>query len=440
MNCSQMHQKFAPLTAQAERRILQYDRAAGFGPGGTQPNRNRFYTYLTRNGSDVEIRTVAVKATNKAALPMVKEVVRASVDDPWIHVHDLGFLPIAGYIVDWAPEGFSKVKHWAYGRRWEAAPYAPRCMWKIDAPVINPELLKKTRRFRWAAWEPACCDNILDYLKVYREHPEIELLSKSGLGRYCTKVTIVRKLKTDKAFRQFFMQNAETIKRDRIGADVIMKAYTNGLTLFDAWREIEARRKFKGYRLPAGISALKALAYADTKRIRINEYTNYLHNCQTLGLNLTDTKVTYPKAFSQRDRNLQDQVDAIRRKENAKQIETMNSKLAAIAEKWSWLELKGRDYCITIPRTEQEFTEVGRAMINCLSQYSAKVARGEYIVVFVQNTRRPEAPFVAAAYDPKRQAIAQCYGIKNSKPPKQVLDFVKAAFDGATAGKLKKAA
>jgi hypothetical protein len=301
-------------------------------------------------------------------------------------------------------------------------------MWKIDAPVVNPELLKKTRRFRWAAWEPACCDNILDYLKVYREHPEIELLSKSGMGRYCTKVTIVRKLKTDKAFRQFFMLNADAIKRDRLGADVIIKAYHNGVSLADAVRQIAARRGFRYCNLPRNICALKASSYINKRSISRGHYADYLSNCRTLGMNLSDTKVSFPKNFKERSRITQDMVDAIRRQQKAEEIEKMNRQLESVAKKWSRLERNGRDYRIVIPRTEQEFIDAGRAMANCLGQYSARVARGELVVVFVRMADHPRKAFVAAAYDPKTETVKQCYGVKNSKPPKPVTDFVNRVF------------
>ena len=157
MSCSLRHQEYKPLSAEAMRSILAFDAERGFGIGGTEPNRNRFYHYLTQSGSDVQIRTVAVKAAKRTEKPMVKEVVRASVDDPWIHVHDLGFYTISGYFVDWAPEGYSTGHHFAYGRRWEASAYALRCMWKVNAPVVNPELLMRTRRFRWSAWAHWLC-------------------------------------------------------------------------------------------------------------------------------------------------------------------------------------------------------------------------------------------------------------------------------------------
>jgi hypothetical protein len=422
---------YTPISPAAVRRILAFDRERGFGPGGTEPNRNRFYHWLVQNGSDVQIRTVAVKAKRKNKEPLVKEVARASVDDPWIHVHDLGFYTIGGYFVDWSPEGFGYNRGFNYGRRWETSAYALRCMWKINATVVNPELLKRTRRFRWSAWDPER-GHLLDYLKIYKEHPEIELLSKSGLGRFCTKIAIVRKLKADRNFRQFFMKHVDVI-RDRwsINAPVILKAYSKGLSFGDACKEIETRQMFRGCDLPRSICPVKAYRYICKHKLSVCVYTDYLHNSQKLGFDLVDTKVSFPRQFKARQQAVQDRVDAIRRAENAEKIAEMNRQLEAIADKWSWVERKSGDYRVVVPRTEEAFIVEGKALVNCLGDYAAKVARGECVVVFVSQSRRPNKAYVAASYDPKTGVVSQCYGKNNSTPPKEVRKFVERVFSKA---------
>jgi hypothetical protein len=301
-------------------------------------------------------------------------------------------------------------------------------MWKINAPVVNPEILNRTRRFKWSAWEPAR-GHLLDYLKVYKEHPEIELLSKCGLGKFCTKISIVRRLKSDRNFRQFFMKNAEDIRHS--GVDAIFLAYKNGVSLGTAWKDIEVIRSFRGYGLPRSVPALKAAGYISKARICRTDYVGYLKNCEKLGLDLSDTKVSFPRQFKARQQAVQDQVDAIRRAENAEKIAAMNRQLAAIADKWSWVERKSGDYRVVCPRTEDAFIVEGKALVNCLGQYAAKVARGECVVVFVSQARRPNTAYVAAAYDPKTGVVTQCYGKNNSTPPKEVRKFVERVFSKA---------
>jgi len=430
---------YAPLSARAVERILQFDQAAGFGPRGTQPNRNRFYAYLVRRGSDVEVRTVAVKARRRHERPAVKEVARASVDDPWIHLIDVAHMGICGYVVDWSPEGVGRPRGWSYGGRWSEEPYGLRCMWKINAPVVNPGLLERTRRFRWSDWKSSGA-NILDYLKVFNVHPEVEFLSKQGLGRFCTKVSVVRKLKADRKFRQFFMRNAEEIRRGHVSVAAILKAYGRGIPISDALREIDARAQFRHCRLPGQICAVRALAYVKAMSMRIGTYTDYLHDCQRLGMDLSDTKVSFPRQFKRRQRMVQDQVAALRRREDEQRMAKLDRTMAAVAEQWGWLECRRGSFRMVIPRTEGELVREGREMKNCLGQYADRISRGDSVVVFVRHAQRPEEAFVAVEYDAKRGKVAQCYGISNGRPPKAVRDFVDRVFEGRGVARMKSAA
>lgn len=432
---------YAPLSKAAVKRILEFDRAAGFGPGGTQPNRTRFYLYLTQRGSDVQIRTVAVKAPRKGQSRIAKEVVRASVDDPWMHILDLGFMPVAGYMVDWGPQGFSD-RQWGYRGRWEPEAYALRCNWKINAQVINPELLGRTRRFRWHQWAPGR-GHILDYLKVFGEHPEIELLAKAGLGRFSTRVSIVRRLKKDLRFRQWFMQNMETIKSDHIDVATILKAYANGISFSAAIQAIHARRLFRGLGLPRFIDAQKALEYIESQSgLYPRLYTDYLHRCARLGLNLADTKVSFPKQFKRRMQAVSDELDAIRAKKDAEERRRHAALLREAAEKFQAFEnTSSRSFRIVIPRTVKELSAEGRAMKNCLGfGYAPRIARGDSLIAFVRRAENPRTAFVAVEYDLRSERVVQCYGANNSKPPKPVMKFVDQVFAGMASKKQIKAA
>jgi hypothetical protein len=427
---------YTPLSAGAVRRIIAFDRAAGFGPGGTQPNRNRFYNYLTQCGADIQIRTVAVKSYNKTDTPLVKEVLRCSADDPLIHVLDLACTPMSGYHVDWSPEGIGQQPHWIYGKRWESGAYARRCCWKINAPVINPELLKRAKRFRWAAWNPST-GHLLDYLKIYSEHPEIEFLSKGGVDCFCTKVSIVRKLKADKKFRAFFCNNLELIRTSRFNSPEILRAYSKGISIAEAAVEATVARSFRGYDLPKTVPAIKAHEYLLHRTISKRVYCDYLSNCQKAGLNLADTKVSYPLDFKARYEAVRDLADIIRRRENAEAAAKINTQLASIAASWKQLERPRKKWQIIIPRTEQEFQDEGKAMSNCLIQYAAKVARGQVVVIFLRKGETPQTAYIAAAYDPAKKQVVQCYGIKNSKPPKQITALIEKTFSRAACNILK---
>ena len=96
--------KYDPLSKSMINRVLEMDRDCGFGPKGTEPNRNRFYIVLVQKKSDVQVRTIAVKSKKRYMEPMIKEVGLASADDSCMLFRDLGYAGMGGYIVDWTYE------------------------------------------------------------------------------------------------------------------------------------------------------------------------------------------------------------------------------------------------------------------------------------------------------------------------------------------------
>ena len=417
-------ERYKPLSKAAMRRILRLDQERGHGVGGIEPNRTRFYIYLTQNKSDVEVRTIAVKAKHRSKEPLLKEVALASVDDPEIHVKDLAHHYIAGYSVDWTPEGF-RGREYGYKGKWESEDYAYRCMWKLWAPVVNPELLLRTRRFKYCAWNGSQ-GKPLDYLKTYAKHPEIELLVKAGLGHYATKISVVRRLKKNKAFRQFFMQHAEEIKRRTFNIDVINKAFSMGVSFVRATIEIQRRSEFKWVNLPHEVNAVHAYEYVLKHDLTLAEYAAYMQNCKALKMDLSDTKVCHPKQFKRRANFIQKKADVLRRLENAKKYADMNNTLAAIADTWAGLmKARGR-YRIVIPRNVDEFIDEGKAMGNCLDQtYAANVAEGNKLIVFVRKAKAKDEAFVAAEYHIENRKVTQCYEAKNQKPAQEVIDYIE---------------
>ncbi len=423
---------YEPLSQAAIDRIFYVDSRRRAWDGGRAPNVNRFYLYLTQKGDDVQVRTVAVKAPKRWADPVAKEIVCSSVDDPYLHVRDLGLNGMAGYSVDWSPEGFGPARYWSYEGRWEAEPWALRCCWKIHAPVVNPELLGRTRRFRYSDYESSSA-HILDYLKVFSEHPEVEFLSKAGLGWLSTRVSVVRKLKKDRDFRTWFGRHVEEIKAGCWSVPEIMKVYKKKISIDEARYEIEAKREFSGT-LPSSVGAVKARRYIDCQGTSSAFYVRYLADCQALGMDLADTKVSFPKQFNERRQAVADELSAIRAKADADKQRKVSRQLAAVAEQWAAvLGAHGsRSFRVVIPSTEQQLSAEGKAMRNCLGgSYAARIARGVSVIVFVRRASAPDAAFVAVEYSIERDEVVQCYAANNSKPPKAVREFVERLFDGA---------
>jgi len=392
------------------------------------PNRNRFYKFLVPDGDDMEIFTVACKAKRNGAV-CAKEVVRASVDDPFLSIRDVACCFMGGYMVDWSREGVGPDRSWGYSGRWETEPYAPRCKWKINCEVINPDALLSHPRFRYCSWTPACGE-IIDYLKVYAKHPRAELLSKAGIGWMGTRGGFVRQLEADKGLSRFMLDNLDEIKLLRCGVDIIRMAYRRGISMAEANRSIGDRRKFRGYKLPRSVDATKAIEYAKRHKCSHYRYCEYLQNVQKLGLDLADTKNTFPRRFVNRSQIVYDQVRELDRVKNIEQAKEQDKQIAEVAKRFTALERGLTAYRVTLPRRTADLIREGKRLHNCLGDghHAAKMARGEVVLAFVRRSERPGSAFVAVEYSPKQRMVLQCYAAKNQRPPEQVIKFVNRWF------------
>ena len=394
-----------------------------------QPNRTRFYKYLALEGRDVFVFTVAVK--NGKQGQVAKEVVRASVDDPFVYVRDMAFLNLAGYSVDWSQEKLGPDRCWGHIKgAWSSAVYERNSgLWKLDRDVINPEILLQSERFKWCAWSPACGD-ILDYLKAYVKHPRIELLAKTEAARFSTKLGFVRLLENDKNMLRFFMENIKTINRNRYGVDVIRASYFKGISFDRAALNIACRREFKGYQLPRELDAVRCLDYITSAKSYKQEYCTYIRNCSRLGMDLADTKNTFPKSFKRRRLIVADAVAELDRQQRAELAVKQDQELIKVCKKLTRYERKCGQFMLVLPRKSLDFVREGKRLHNCLGDghYIAKMVRGETVIAFVRRSNKPSASYAAVEYSPKQRKVLQCYLAKNQRPPQPVLKFVNSVF------------
>jgi hypothetical protein len=365
-------------------------------------------------------------------------------------MRDIAFCGLAGYIVDWSREGLgAKPAYWDYKGCWASEAYnTARGLYKLRRPVVNPEVLLKTERFRYCAWTPSQNGHILDYLKSFAKHPRVELLSKAGTHWFCTKTSFLGQLERDKGLAAFFRLNLEDIKKCHYGCDVVRTAYRRGMSLDQADRWIELARDWRGYGLPATLDKVRVHEYLIGQKGCGNrhDYTQYIKNCLKLALDLTDTKVSFPKHFTARAKLVQAQADDVRRREKASHDRQERRRLAEetrardwaltrVAIRFARLEKPSGSFRVRLPRKTKDILRQGKQLHNCLGDgyfgkdYADKMAKGEKIVAFVWKTSG-RGPAAAVEYDPRRRKILQCYASKNSKPPAPVLAFVNRVFKG----------
>jgi hypothetical protein len=131
------------------------------------------------------------------------------IDSKICFVKDMSFNNISGYSVGWHDEGLSKYPSWYEGNwGWTEDKY-----FDPFAPIVNIEYVLAIDEFKYSAVDKHLGDNVIKYLRMYRQYPQIEYLTKLGLHHYALKKQILELAGKDKGFRRYLARNAAFINR-----------------------------------------------------------------------------------------------------------------------------------------------------------------------------------------------------------------------------------
>jgi hypothetical protein len=385
---------------------------------------------LIPNKTDLELRTVALKSRRDGRV-VVKEVTRCSVDTKSLWIKDLGFAMMAGYVVDWSPEGLGRSHQWSYEGKWGREDYClTRNNWKLNRHLLNPEAILEHPRFKYCAYTDSCGD-VMDYLKRYVANPKLELVTKLGLGRLSRCDRFMKRLGTNKALVNFLIKRKDQINETVCSVDVLEFAFKHNLALAEAHRKVENRRELRRCGLPTGVSPERARAYIDRQGVTVLEYVTYLNNCVALGMPLIDTKVCCPKCLKARAVVIADKVAERERRKNRALNMKQDKSIRALVKRFEQVQTFSENgLCIVLPKSTHDLVVEGKRLANCLGDghYAGKMARGEALIAFVRYQNAAVHSYVAAEIDLKTKRILQCYAEKNQKPPDMVEQFVTKAF------------
>ena len=257
----------------------------------------RFYAYLTRNDGELVKITVAVR--NRYSKWHCKQVAIHGLDSDVCYVKDMVFHYIAGYKVGWYFEGLSRVKNWWEDGEWGEG--EEKCF-DPYAPIVNVDYLKRFPEFKYSAFELYRGVDLLQYLRIYREYPGVEMLLKLGLEDYSHNMMIIRKCEKDKVFRKWIYKQAEQLRSGKYYVSSILSAYKRKISLDEA-QEIERIRKSlmsKDYAAIRAVINKQYLAFQDyvsKQRISYYQYRDYAQACLALGLDMTLSKNLFPRDF-----------------------------------------------------------------------------------------------------------------------------------------------
>lgn len=401
---------FMYVPAQIMQTINQYDCTS-----------SSYVGWLQRIGDDVILRIWAYRRTKKYGLEY-REVIRATPHNEGLIYRDMYLTYASGYRVVYKP-GRAKSNSW-YGYNYYAYDESDFGKWDwmpkigIRYNILNLDILKDTQ-YKYCGYSGV--GDFLDYIRLWIKYPETEYLGKMGIR---PSVKLLQKAKKDKGFAKYLKKVSETDDK-WYGVNTMIFAYDNGISLENAdkfcYEMASARRKMRGMTSiqQAELDYKKVLQYCDKQKCTLYAYDDYIRACIGIGLDLNDTKNSFPKEFRRMH-------DLRVNQWSSKQTKGKSKEFKKAAKLYKKFEISNKKYTILIPDKIRDLQKEGKELDHCVGKmgYDKKMIKGISFIAFVRKSKKPDVPFVTVEYGIQDKKVLQCYGYHDSKPEQEVIDFV----------------
>lgn len=413
----------------------------------TNPEQNgktRYYAYLTTNDRELVKVTVAVKCKGKNW--HYKQCAVHGIHSEDSFVKDMAYFSVGGYFVGWHTEGLTKYPKWYEYEKWWSS-YDN--LFDPFAPIVNKEYIAKFPEYQYSAYEQYEGVDILQYLRLHEEYPQIEYLTKLGLSRYAKSKQILKKAGADKRFRKWLSANRVELQHNFYYISSVIQSYLKNKPIKEVHAYESAKKElckpdgYKPIREMCNGDYEQYLAYICKQQISNSLYLDYLNACNYLGLDMSEEKNRFPHDFQKWHDIRIDEYATAKAIKDEEERKELYAKFALIAEKYSALQYdKKGEYVVFLSKSPAELIQEGEMLHHCVGRmgYDQKFIREETLIFFIRPKELPETPFVTVEYSLKDKRILQCYADGNKKPAESVIQYVNKKWLPYANRKLKQIA
>ena len=404
----------------------------------------RYYSYLTTNDRELVQVTVAVK--HKGNTLYYKQCAIHSINPDKCFVKDMCYTQMGGYQVGWWAEGLTKYPNWYEDGEWGTADDK---YFNVFAPILNIDFLARYDKYKYSAYDLYSGCDIIQYLRLYEEYPQVEYLVKFGLSSYVKSKQLLKKIGKDKSFQKWLFKNHTLLYGNNYYVSTILKAYKENkpLSVVQAYesqvKQMNAQSYLKPIRNLFGKNICKYIDYVNKQQISHWTYYDYFRSCDYLGLDMTEEKNSMPHDFKYWHDVRTDEYHTAKALKDAEERKEFYEKFSKVAEKYSNLQYnKNGAYVIVIAKSPEELVKEGEVLKHCVGKmgYDQKFVREESLIFFVRPKDNPTEPFVTVEYSIKGKKILQCYAKGNSKPDAEVTTYINSIWTPYASKVLKKIA
>lgn len=150
----------------------------------------------------------------------------------------------------------------------------------------------------------------------------------------------------------------------------------------------------------------------------LSTYNDYLLMGATLGLDLDDPQMRFPKSI----REAHDQAV---KQSRAVQDQVLNAKIAKVAKSLRPLCWSFDGLCIRPATSKTELIIEGETLSHCVGKmnYDKKMADRKTAIFFIRKLTEEEKPFVTLELNLSNGEVIQCYGKGDTRPGQKVRNF-----------------
>lgn len=290
-------------------------------------------------------------------------------------------------------------------------------------------------------------EDALRYIELYHKHPQLEYIIKMGLWN------IVAEGLQSRSFRNIFNWKSKTPKNllgvpigkgdmlalsalavdmDTFSLALYLKKNTKlslvelaqkrkeleGLSYYDTCARLEQLKK-------AGISVESALNYIKKRNQKTSrglyyvliDWTDYVRDCQKLGLDMADTAVVKPHDLQSAHQNVIAQL-------KIKADKLLNEQIAKLLKTRKHYNFSDGGLIARVAASAEELIAEGDALHHCVGTYADKHAKGECTIILIRKQSEPDKPYYTMELS-TRGKIVQVRGNHNCGMTKDVEAFVE---------------
>jgi hypothetical protein len=275
--------------------------------------------------------------------------------------------------------------------------------------------------------------DVLQYLRLYEQYPQVEYLVKLGFSDYVHSKQILRECSKNKAFCKWLIQNREDISMHKYYVSTILSAFKTKRDLQTVQalesikKELSANTYFKPLREFFKGQLEKFSSYILKQNTTLNSYKDYFNACKELALDMSLEQNRYPHDFKRWHDVRIDEFNSKKTKLDAEKRKEFYKQFAGVAEKYTSLQLnKTNGFVCFIAKSPAELMNEGKYLHHCVGSmgYDQKFVREETLIFFIRIDTDVDTPFVTVEYSPSKKAVLQCQTMNHARPEEKVWNFV----------------